>query len=1231
MTSDDAPARTAVSAADLRMPGSTDALPEQIAAFLSRLKRRARRLTLLRGMGLSCAVAAVSLLVVLSVDWLVCLEPAARETAVVLAIVAVLTAAVRWLAIPMLRPFAWVELAAAVEARFSRLSERLSSAVELCSPRVPERHKGSAELRALVIGGACDDIAEIRAATVFSSYRARRAMLAGAAAICSLIAPFAVAPEVYSLSWARLRHPSGNYDAAANLYFEVDGGDRPAARGRDVVIRARPRHRSGNAVSLGDLLIELGDARGNADRRLMKFDESSQSFVATVGHVRESFDFRVSSGRVRSRTYRVDVDDAPGIAELSLEIAPPEYTRRARTRIDAIGGRISIFEGSRLDFRLTFNKRIAEARWYWSPDAAANPVETVPSPAPPQPTFKSTSTILSVSDDGMSARFAFVPAQDGRISFGLVDDLGLHSLPSERAVHVRIDPDAPPTLELSGSQDEVRVHPYDMARIDVRARDDVGIDLLALEYRIGDGKEIALPAPGDRLGTSDVSHTFRLDVPGLQVPDGTTIFYRMRAADARPRPGSNVTVTPERRLIVDVDAPPTGSNSAAGSDSLAAQFARIRRQFAGSKERVLLAEHEAQKSGADGRAFSVRVREAVDSQVELSRLLEVLADELSVRPVFAPLVEPVRALGTQHVAASLQAVEQSTIATEQDRHKHFASAIEHLKRAELQLDEIEQQYQRLLGIEADVRDLGRLARQAERLAHLAHALDQQRRSQPSNSNSEDQQAAREQFDRKRGELAAGHAKISAQLKDLLARRPELVDAARQQALSELKELGHEAADLALLENSLADGVSRHADQHPSTETLPQPGGPSRSPLPADFARTVLASQNELAKRAVQLAVEAALLAGVETPAAQQSARMTRHAVEAHRLIIAGQIEEASNALITSSTAADEAAGRLAGEMDADDTRLASAGQLRLLAEEQRQLSQQLRDAAKLPTARVHFQQNGQRHIRFAAEQLAVRLDDAAGALSSEPLNLSDAANTVQNAYRHISTAQTEMRLVEAGLETGDGNQAAPTARSAGLNLDRASQLLARFAGPEHSGVPQFARQVGDRLADASRRLKRAGGQLSAAAPPADADTNNDRDDPRAHTESNEGDDSNSLKKFGENLDRAAEALSDAAQSVERDPRASRSARSWTDQPEGRLGTGGRVLVDLSELQIEIERLARRQWGELPSDVRMEILRAPVDAASGWYEQLIRDYFRQLAGGDQTDFAAPANESIGNQP
>ena len=81
-----------------------------------------------------------------------------------------------------------------------------------------------------------------------------------------------------------------------------------------------------------------------------------------AGMARIAVRFHVDADGSLSRTHSVRVVDLPAVTGLTLEIVPPRYTRLPPRSTDAVVGDVTVLAGSRLKWRLQFNKPIRDAR-----------------------------------------------------------------------------------------------------------------------------------------------------------------------------------------------------------------------------------------------------------------------------------------------------------------------------------------------------------------------------------------------------------------------------------------------------------------------------------------------------------------------------------------------------------------------------------------------------------------------------------------------------------------------------------------------------------------------------------------------------------------------------------------------------------------------------------------------------------------------------------------------------
>lgn len=482
------------------MPPRQAVLPEELTERLSALEARVRGLTKFRGMGVVGVTLAAGIGCGVLVDYLWDVGTTIRLGLLAATVLIGLTAA--WCALwrPLRRRPDAAELAALVERGHPELREQLLSAVELQSSDEPEAWKGSPLMREMLFRDTLAQTAEIDFTEAVSPVRAGCWATAGAVAWLGLLAPFAFSPSGYGLLLQRFVTPWQNLARAGNLYFEVEPGYRIVARGSDITIRATVGWRSKAGELPAVVWLNWTSAPGISDShvepigdsRRMELDSTGTRYVTTIPHVFDGFDYDVSGGKARSPRFRIDVVDAPSLAAVKLDVQPPAYTGRPATTIDGVTGEIAVFEQSRLDFRLEFNKPVTEARLFLKSRAAGGELP-----------FK-------LAGDHKSATLQLAAETGGPFEFHLTDEFGLTN-PEEPERILVIIGDQPPRLVLSGSDDPQELRATDVLTVTATAEDDVGIGALELHYQINgdneiDNKSRAGPAQSAAAGKLETPH-----------------------------------------------------------------------------------------------------------------------------------------------------------------------------------------------------------------------------------------------------------------------------------------------------------------------------------------------------------------------------------------------------------------------------------------------------------------------------------------------------------------------------------------------------------------------------------------------------------------------------------------------------------------------------------------------------------------------------------------------------
>jgi len=1238
-----------------------------LAARLSVLGVHVRRLALLRGLGWVLLIPAIGIALGMFIDLMWEIGTTTRMVLLAVSCLGAVAVAAVCLARTFISRPSPAELAALVERAHPEVGEQLSSVVELNDPKVPDEHKGSPLMRDLLMGQTLKTIGPIDFQKSVSSRRARRSAFCGTAAWFALLLPFVVSPGDYGLLWSRFLKPWGNFDRASNLFFEVVEGDRVVARGSDVLIEALPGWRYHEGDLPKSVQLNWIDSSGQTDARRMALNEAENLFAATIPQVFHSFEFNVSAAGGRSRNYRVDVVDAPEVRAVTLDVQPPAYTGYPAQHIDGVVGEMTVFEHSLLSFEMKFNKPIYDVALQWL-DGQASSDETATAQSEQR---SENNTQVAVAQDRLSATLETTAVRGGQFALRLTDEAGLNNLNEPRRV-LRIERDQPPQLSLDPAGEPQRVRPNGAVRVTARASDDFGVGALELHYQLPQGKTGVLSLEAAQLGDANVEGTFDLDAASLGLDEKQMLTYRVRAADQRPIPGPNEVWSEQRSLVVDSTASASGSENLAERQSdLKGQLEQIREDVANSREQLEQLNQQAATAQTKKAPFeqSEALAPLSEQQLETAQKLEQLANQFTANALFTHLGPVARDVARSDLVEAAEKARRAEKRPIEETAKLMAESTAHLAAADQKLKQLAEELEELAELERDLHELSRLARRTERLANKAHDLERRSREPSKDKSSKQEQARNEKLDQERQNLEEQENALAESLDSLLDRRPEILAAARKRLREELAELSRRATDLVEPQQELARAVEKNPplddaksdagapksdgqktddqksnDRAQSTRSKNSEADPAEA-TESSSAQATQQRQRQLTGASTRLAIDVARSLGPESSAAKAATESARQAEQAHKLSQTGQLREAAIASRQSAQSLEKVAAELAdgGQPTADLQSRAEA-----LKQRQDEVVANLEKHADSPQARAEAQQAGQRRLAKATDALSEAISDIGGRLAAHPVNLPEPAQKAIQSAERAGNAHEQMNRADDKIGQGESTAAAQHGKQAAENLRQAAELAAQAAGDENQPDSPVPGSLAEQVAEAARRLEAAREQLAKAEERAQAG----KDQPNQQSgngESKEGSpkpgDGNQkqkgaaqpggkkqsspspLAKSADDLDRAADALSQAAQQLEPGQQADASGQSKLDfdnlppdmrrneTPGGEGGkkmSGGEGEIDIDDLEREFDRLSKREWGQLPRNLRTEILQSAGAKPDSEYARLIKLYFREIA-------------------
>jgi len=1215
------------------MPNSSrPSLPQPLQHALGQLGRRWRWLVVLHGAGVFLLVTTALLAAGVLLDLLVPLSPTVRIITLLLVVAAVAWAGYRLILARITARISQSELAALVERLHPELEERLTSSVELLEA---DECDGSEGLRILLLQETTSATRSLDFSRVLS-FRTAVVMLAWAGVAAGVMfGPLAVPGSGHALLMTRFFLPWSNLQRTVLYRVTVENPDQVVARGSDVRVRVRIEPPSGPssgpplAAVPRNVWCRWTTRSGSTDRRLMERTADGFAYSTTWPEVLEGFEFHVDADSSLSRTHSVRVVDLPAVTGLTLEIVPPRYTRLPPRSTDAVVGDVTVLAGSRLKWRLQFNKPIRDARL-----RLLGPTrQSAPAPLAPAAPFAAT-----LAADGRSATVDVLAERGGPLLVELVDRDGLsRDDPTYRRLVIQVD--QPPTLLLSGHDRPTAVRPTDAITIRVEATDDFGLGSLELMLQVDPSTQDLQRVDPSRLGGREAVEHFTIDLSKFKLKTGARLTYRVRVTDTRDRPAANETLSAPRVLLVDPNAQPPdladvvarqnetrGRLEMARADSLAA-----RTTLETTRGQVL----EALKNQAPFPGNNVIRKTGADLR-DLAAAVDTVARLFATQPLWQPLAPATDRIARNLLPAAATRLEPVLEAALADKAARLGQADDDLAQVLSAFDQLLIDFDRIAELERDLLELDRLAHRTTRLADDVDALAALAGDSQVGETEIERNQRKDEFDRRKQDLLKQHDGLDNQLDGLLERRPEVVEAARQAQLARLRELGLRARELADPQRELGKELDGDTDPPParSSKTSRPPTEPTATPL---------GRQQELARQATEQALEIASQLGTTSDAARDAARFARAAAGTARSLIGGRVADAAGQATATAQLARTAAKSLedATEVQPDPVLIRRS---RDLANRQDTDARMLAAAAKSAAGRRTVRSVAQQAISAATDRVIQGLEQVARQLPAPPVDLPQNGKQAALAHAEAAEGRLDMDLVGKGIDAAQFPNAADAAEGAAKHLVQTARLALDAGNATDRPETPVPQRVGQQVTAAVEQLEQSRQSLKQArfddprnsagrpgqkpgskrsekgsAKGAQGKSKSGKPGQKATGTGKPGPKDGALAKSAKQLRKAARSLSKAARNLQpgqADPRKLAVPPGPNDpnskDTSGNAGTGSSMASELKRLEAELARLSGRAWGRLPGTLKTEILQAARRDPNGDYAQLIRFYFEEIS-------------------
>ncbi len=802
----------------------------EIIELLDRCRRRVACHAFLRGIATLLIAVIAYLLAAASLDYLIGLPATVRVFLLVSFFLVCGWVGWKFMVAPLMTSVSETELGAAIDLSCPDLHEGLATLISIERPEATVGEAGSAVMRERLRDQVAARLGQIEFREVVNNGKTGKRLGTAAALILAAILPVLLWPSGSQLLMQRLVTPFANLATASNLHFDVADGNRTVARGTNVRIAAVPRWRTNSPGDRPEQVkLQLTADNGHTESLPMNFDEISGSYIAEIARIANALQYRVVGGGARTELFTVNVVDAPEIQLAVMTATPPVYTGKAVERFDGMLGEMSVFERSRMEILLEFNKPVSSATLLWvlRDQRPLNETELMNREfdnvtgeeifeedpmaelvAAMEPLATQVHGVLTA--DGTAAVFEMTADVGGDFVFEVVDEYDLINS-SEPDRRIQVVYDRPPELKVSGIRDGDRFRPDDIIPVNVFVVDDIGVGELELHYRRNEDVTKIVAATDYDHGALEVTHGFRLKLTDLEGVSGNAVTLRVRAADERPEPGPQEVWSQEFTIRIDNNAKAAGARALEQEtkeliDALKAMEQQLEKD---AKKATELGEKAREDWDDAAREQTQRLSEKEQQQ---GRILEQLAGEVATHPMMQESAAKLQQLGEQirdDVPEILDAAASQNRSDAPQQLQESANKLEDIRR-ELQAEiaKIEETAR----LEQDLAELNRLAIDAEQLARDAEQLDQDRNDPERRPEEMSEPQWQQQLEQRQQQLNAERQQLSEQLSQLLREQPELLESAQRAQREQLTELARLARELAEQQQRVATGVDEEAQQ-----------------------------------------------------------------------------------------------------------------------------------------------------------------------------------------------------------------------------------------------------------------------------------------------------------------------------------------------------------------------------------------------------------------------------------
>jgi hypothetical protein len=436
---------------------------------------------------------------------------------------------------------------------FSRLVEQrrdfrdmLRAALEFSERGAPAG--GSVELAATTVDRAYDEATKLDLTSLFQFPDKRRDAMLAVVSVASILVLQLLAPAAPQRA---LRGLAFAYPSPASIVYgelEVVGGNFDVLAGDDVVVRLRD-----HGPLAPEMVLRFNDTGDLWKTRRLepRSARAPWEYEFRFENVRDHTLYRFESGKRHTAQFDIQVVQRPIVNRFALKLVPPAYTRRdAAILEEGRGDAITLF-GTQIEVEGTTSTPLAEG-WI-VPEGEATGERTLPHP-------------LRLAVDGNGFTGEFTLRSDLRYHFSITDERGNQNN-DPVTYQISVIEDRPPYVELREPEGDATIPKTLRVPLLIYGADDFGVSRMTVVYQHErEGQPVsdkplranlklhgptALDPDGKPLGREpapEVIKTFDWDLSQLGLYPGDAVTFHVEVEDNNDFSGHKTARTPTYRL-----------------------------------------------------------------------------------------------------------------------------------------------------------------------------------------------------------------------------------------------------------------------------------------------------------------------------------------------------------------------------------------------------------------------------------------------------------------------------------------------------------------------------------------------------------------------------------------------------------------------------------------------------------------------------------------------------------